>query len=391
MSTQKDAPVGTRRAYAFRPPKAELPQPDTSFILKDVADEVTQFTQSTDSLSPVKIINVKPVASYSWIEARTPTIAVPGSPRVWFTGPHRVPADTGTVFVDQNAFYMRQMSPLVPIFAAINDMHPSFDYKQFDFITDRNNLRKLLRWATGVSDERDFRIDIDVAGSTCFRGYGHEYEKAATRTTRGCEKATGHHRMISIDVGGLKVLLRFTIEAYTSSVSDANDEDDLLEAFSGLGIGGASASTTLGIKSPPLSTALGVTITHTSPRKVVPQASLIEMKTRAARRELDWAEVYPQLYLSQTAFLYIAKHDRGNFNTLEKVELGAESMLPHTRRAEQGVAKLKVVLQDILDAVKKEDMGVGMSLVGKNGKLILYRRHEGAGKALGKDIMNKFK
>jgi hypothetical protein len=31
-----------------------------------------------------------------------------------------------------------------------------------------------------------------------FRGYGHEYEKAATRTTRGCEKATGHHRMISI-------------------------------------------------------------------------------------------------------------------------------------------------------------------------------------------------
>ncbi|OAX36391.1 hypothetical protein K503DRAFT_721461 [Rhizopogon vinicolor AM-OR11-026] len=406
MSTLKDAPVGTRRAYAFRPPKAELPQPDTSFILKDVADEVTQFTQSTDSLSPVKIINVKPIASYSWIEARTPTIAVPGSPRVWFTGPHRVPADTGMVFVDQNAFYMRQMSPLVPIFAAINDMHPSFDYKQFDFITDRNNLRKLLRWATGVSDERDFRIDIDVAGSTClftrvegqnteivqgFRGYGHEYEKAATRTTRGCEKATGHHRMISIDVGGLKVLLRFTIEAYTFSVSDANDEDDLLEAFSGLGIGGASASTTPGTKSPPLSTALGVTIIHTSPRKVVPQASLIEMKTRAVRRELDWAEVYPQLYLSQTAFLYIAKHDRGNFNTLEKVELGAESMLPHTRSAEQGVAKLKVVLQDILDAVKKEDVGVGMSLVGKNGKLILYRRHEGAGKALETDIMNKFK
>jgi len=105
------------------------------------------------------------------------------------------------------------MSPLVPLFAAIDDMSPSFDYKQFDFITDRNNLRKLLRWATGVSDEKDFRIDVDVAGSTClftrvegqctetaqgFRGYGHEYEKAATRPARGCEKATGHHRMISI-------------------------------------------------------------------------------------------------------------------------------------------------------------------------------------------------
>jgi hypothetical protein len=189
----------------------------------------------------------------------------------------------------------------------------------------------------------------------------------------------------------LKVLLRFTIEACTSSVKDTDDEDDLLEAFSGLGIGGASASTTPGTKAPPVSTVPGVTITHTSPRKVVPQASLIEMKTRAARRELDWAEVYPQLYLSQTAFLYIAKHERGSFNTLEKVELGAENMLPHTRRTEQGVAKLKVVLQDILDAVKMEDVGVCMSLVGKNGELVLYKRKEGTGKALGQEITNKFK
>jgi len=197
--------------------------------------------------------------------------------------------------------------------------------------------------------------------------------------------------IIRQDIGGLKVLLRFTIEACTSSVNDTNDDDDLLEAFSSLGIGGDSPSITLGTKKPPVSTVPGVTITHTSPRKLVPQASLIEMKTRAAHRELDWAEVYPQLYLSQTAFMYIAKHERGNFNTLEKVELGAENMLLHTRRAEQGVAKLKVVLQDILDAVKKEDAGVGMSLVGKSGKLVLYKRREGTGKALGKEITNKFK
>lgn len=108
---------------------------------------------------------------------------------------------------------MRKMSPLIPLFAAIDDMNPSFNLKQFDFVTDRNNLRKLLRWASGSSDEKDFRIDIDVAGTTClftrleaqntdtvqgFMGYSHEYEKAATRVTRGCERATGHHRMISI-------------------------------------------------------------------------------------------------------------------------------------------------------------------------------------------------
>ncbi|KAG1745762.1 hypothetical protein EDB19DRAFT_1927161 [Suillus lakei] len=391
MSTLRNAPAGTRRAYPFRPPRVtESSQSDSSFILKDLADKVAKFKRSTDYLSPVDITNMKPIASYSWIEAATPTIAVPGSPRVWFTGPHRVPADSGTRFVDQNAFYMRKLSPLIPLFAAIDDMDPSFDYNQFDFITDRNNLRKLLRWASGSSDEKDFRIDVDMAGSTClftrleaqntdtvqgFMGYGHEYEKAATRVTRGCERATGHHRMISIDIGELKILLRFTIEACTSSTNDTNDEDDLLAAFSGPG----SRDT----KKPQVTvpTVRGVSITQTTPRKVVPQASLIELKTRAAHRELDWAEVYPQLYLSQTAFLYIAKHERGNFNTLEKIELGSESMRIHARRAEQG---------DILDAAKKEDEGVGLSLVAKDSKLALYKRQEGTGKGPGKDITAKF-
>lgn len=408
MSTLQNAPAGTRRAHPFRPSRlTESSQPDTSFILRDLADKVAKFKRSTDTLSPVEITNVKPVASYSWIEAATPTIAVPGSPRVWFTGPQRVPADSGTRFVDQNAFYMRKMSPLIPLFAAIDDMDPSFDYKQFDFITDRNNLRKLLRWASASSDEKDFRIDVDVAGSTClftrleaqntdtvqgFMGYGHEYGKAATRVTRGCERATGHHRMISIDIGELKFLLRFTIEACTSPTNDTNDEDDLLAAFSGLGIGGASASSSRDTKKPQATVppVRGVSITQTIPRKVVPQASLIELKTRAARREIDWAEIYPQVYLSQTAFLYIAKHERGNFNTLEKVELGSESMQIHARRAEQGIAKLKLVLQDILDAAKKEDVGVGLSLVAKDGKLALYKRREGTGKWPGKDITDKF-
>ncbi|KIK40481.1 hypothetical protein CY34DRAFT_267930 [Suillus luteus UH-Slu-Lm8-n1] len=76
--------------------------------------------------------------------------------------------------------------------------------------------------------------------------------------------------------------------------------------------------------------------------------------------------------------------------TLEKVELGSESMQTHARRTDQGVAKLKLVLQDILDAAKKEDVGVGLSLVVKDGKLALYKRHEGTGKALGKDITAKF-
>lgn len=78
--------------------------------------------------------------------------------------------------------------------------------------------------------------------------------------------------------------------------------------------------------------------------------------------------------------MYIAKHDRGSVNTLGRVSLGAENILPHTRCAEQGIAKL-VVLQDVLDALKKEDVGVGMSLVWNDGKLGLEKQ----------DITNIFK
>lgn len=64
----------------------------------------------------------------------------------------------------------------------------------------------------GSTDE--FRIDVEHYGPksvlftrwepkdkeivTEFRGFGHEYEKAATKEVKGCEGATGHHRIISI-------------------------------------------------------------------------------------------------------------------------------------------------------------------------------------------------
>jgi hypothetical protein len=135
-----------------------------------------------------------------------------GSPGIWSTvQPRRVPQDSGLVYIDQNSYRVGSVaSPLTPIFAAIDDLG-GYDLKRLDLISDRNNLRKLLRWATGVAAGNDFRIDVDLAGQTClftrceekdaevvegFKGYGHEYEKAATRLPAGCEKATGHHRIV---------------------------------------------------------------------------------------------------------------------------------------------------------------------------------------------------
>lgn len=188
------------------------------------------------------------------------------------------------------------------------------------------------------------------------------------------------------EFGGLRVLLRCTIDACTESESE---DDDFLASFSAMNIGSKTGTP----KSQPDSTCtnrLGMKVKLTSPRSVIPQSHVIEIKTRASHRELDWKEVYPQLYLSQTPYLYLAKHAKGTFGPVEKVDLNGETMAPRAREAEDAMGKLEVLLGSILKAVRKQGKGVPLSLVYHKGKLQLYKRHEGSGKRIEAEISRKF-
>ena len=180
----------------------------------------------------IRLRHVKPVASYSWIDAPVPTIVVPGkskyayrhipyiyrsqkgSPWIWAderAPVEQVPLDDGVQYIHHNALKMGNHSPMLPLFAAIDALHDNFAYKEFDLITDRNGLRKLLRYIDNADIEDNFRIDIDLVGKTCLFtrqeenttavgqhvGYGHEYLKAVTRVPVGCEKMLDHNRIIT--------------------------------------------------------------------------------------------------------------------------------------------------------------------------------------------------
>jgi hypothetical protein len=308
-------------------------------------------------------------------------------------------------------------SPLAPIFAAIDDLG-GYDFSKLDFVSDRNSLRKLYRWSTGVAE--DFRIDVELAGQTClftrreekdsetivgFRGFGRQYEKAATRAAPGCERATSHHRIITIvsnkvhhprlnfliviksfiqNFGGLKVLLRFEVDACTGET----DADDLASAFSSLGISSTTAATATEIAQP--HAIPGVTVIRSNPRTLVAQSSLIELKTRVAHKPLDWADTYPQLYLSQTPHLYLAKHSRGSFTSAEKFNLAGSTLVSYAKQAEEGMGKLKAMLGEVLAEVKEAGSGVGLCLICVGGQLALYKRKEGTGKSVGKEILSRF-
>lgn len=121
------------------------------------------------------------------------------------------------MFVDQNGHRMPK-APLVPLIAAVNKRiednfdAPSFDWSRVDFVTDRNGLRKLLRWVRKESKLNDFRMDLELAGEKTVlvnrweartkemfngRTYGFNFEKASTEPAAGCQKGTGHHRIVT--------------------------------------------------------------------------------------------------------------------------------------------------------------------------------------------------
>ncbi|KAG6380393.1 hypothetical protein JVT61DRAFT_8511 [Boletus reticuloceps] len=407
--------------YRSRQPGAR--SSNTPFVLKDLEKRVaTLSVDSTGFASElVRLRHVRLVASYSWIDAPVPTIVVPGSPWIWADERppvKQVPLDAGIQYIHHDASKMGNHSPMLPFFAAIDAMNDDFAYADLDLVTDRNSLRKLLRYIDNACTEDDFRIDVDLVGKTCLftrqeeaatlvgqqTGYGNEYLKAATRAPVGCDKMVDHRRIItyvsrdrglckmsvtvhcSLEIWEFEHLLGFAADACTETKHD--DDDDLLASFSSLSLGG-NADKPSKLNEP--GSAAGFDIQFTSSRSVVPQANLIEVKTRSIYREPNWKEIYPQLYLSQTAWLYTAKHNRGVFEPVEKISLTGEEMRPYAEMMEGSLGKLKNLLKMILKAVRKQEEGVPLSLVRQGGTLSLWRRKKGSGKPLGEEIRPKFK
>lgn len=122
---------------------------------------------------------------------------------------------------------MNGASCLLPIFRAVDivaeeNADTSLDWSTVDFVTDRNGLRKLMRWLQFTGDKegyaenatlKDFRIDLQLGGEKTVlmhrwekrtrelanpprSGCGINFERESTRPAEGCERSTGHHRII---------------------------------------------------------------------------------------------------------------------------------------------------------------------------------------------------
>ena len=351
------------------------------------------------------IADVKHLSSYNWIEAPTPTIAVPGSPSLWSPpkNPRKVNKDSGLIYIAQNAA-RHPDSPLEPLFRALFIAKPSFDIRSTDVVTDRNNIRKLLWFVNPVQGGRKnepFTINIEVAGDTAVFcraetatveyigpgkhiGFGHEFEKAYT--TNQISGSTGHHRIVSYSLSDLKFIVRHETDGYvevgagTSSSRSAESGNDSLASM--LGSLSLSPST-----STPSTTPQGSKLTLRQEGKITPLESTLEIKTRSARNQLDIEEVIPQLWASQTSKFVLAYHQNGFFPTPNVQDVKTQ-IKRWEERNEADLRKLAALINKIRDVVKEGGGKAVLRYVVEGDKLVIEK--DDGKKMLPKDLYSKW-
>jgi hypothetical protein len=261
---------------------------------------------------------------------------------------------------------------LLALFAAVAESTPDFAWPTVDFVIGRGDLRSLLRWVDNEPNLLDFRVDLRALGAqtlVCTKykahdgmqalpgSFGFSYEEAQTAEAPGCADTRGanHDRVITYVFGGLRLVVRFEVDACVAHPEPATGETEAA-ATQQDGRLGALAFRRAG--------------------RLVPQADLVELKTRSelTAPRFSGADAYRELVFMQAPRLVIAVHKRGTFTKIRNLRLGdpaplqaANVVQPALRR----LAALLVLIQRIVVAARGER---ALSLVCRQGQLELFER-----------------
>ncbi|KAL5339453.1 hypothetical protein BJX70DRAFT_387886 [Aspergillus crustosus] len=333
----------------------------------------------------VSITGVKRLSSYNWIEAAasTPTIA----------------RDSGLVYIAQNAARHPQ-SPLEPLFRALYVADPSFDLASVALVSDRNNIRKLLSFVNPTLAKGGleyFTIEVEIAGDSYFgeisphefKGYGHEFEEAYT--TEQVDDSTGHHWIISYQLGGLKPVVRYETDGFivmppkvspasTRPPTSTQEHGDISRLLDSLSLSSA--------KKQSFAASDKSILRIMEEGQVIPIESTLEIKTRTFKKMITVDEVLPQMWTSQTPNLVHAYHRNGVFERPE-VENVTEEMKSWEKDHQMDLAKLATLLKDIISAVKASDGSAIIKYDDLQDKLVIWKA-KGEKKMLPEDIYSNF-
>ena len=128
--------------------------------------------QLTSSLgtSLMSLANFKSVGSYNWSTSDSlpnrPVVIIPGAGDRLnnVLEPMQLIKNERLQIADENRHHQPDY-PLEALFRAVQICSPQFDFSAVQFVTDRNNLRKMLNYVEGKSLDESFRIDFQRVGN----------------------------------------------------------------------------------------------------------------------------------------------------------------------------------------------------------------------------------
>jgi hypothetical protein len=180
-------------------------------------------------------------------------------------------------------------------------------------------------------------------------------------------------------LGDLRFLMGHKVEACADErrAARSEDVDSLISSFGGIRIadrGGRPPATSSA------STSTSTTsVTFTDGEVPVQRTAdafkdykFVEIKTMAQRKAVDWKIFYPQLYLSQTKEVLVARHARGQFVSIEKHQLNDAALRQQLQHTEQTLGRLLEFMRRLFVALKASGSGP-WALVCTNGTLKLHK------------------
>jgi hypothetical protein len=298
---------------------------------------------------------------YNWSDnERSNTIYVPGGPPRWTPQslPHTLKPDSGFNYKDYN-YVRKPRDPYSPMFEALNVMKPDMCFNDVDVIADRNNLRVLLEFVSGVRNG-PFRLDLFVTLDTLMlvrngdkmwmqsgkggAGYGGNFEMAFTRPGEGLEDATSHYRAIRYPMGSLNVVCRFEADAYCDEAPDELTAEEVAVVSGGIA------------RVPAFNYAAPISILQKG--HVIPSAQMAELKTTAYKPE-DYGTVkcMDQLWFGRTKHLITGRY-QPKTGVMEAGKVKVEDATPKItnwqENKQENLRKLVALLKQLRDLVKQE-------------------------------------
>ncbi|KAF2189156.1 hypothetical protein K469DRAFT_683604 [Zopfia rhizophila CBS 207.26] len=371
------APRGGRGALGHSWGKRK-PQnvPDTS--LHPLGKLLTTFNNSHldmvvgSSSDVASIANCKYVASYNWLNERTPTIIVPGKPPLWtpLKEPQRLKEDKGEYFRDPNAARFPRY-PTEPAVQAILKSDTDFPTLSIDIFACGSTMGNLLRFVRFI--DKPFRFHVEVVGNTVFfvrkenapkelipdvRGFGHSFPESYTTWERDVGGSETHQRLVEYVFAGLKCLIRFGCDGYHGNLASrsvtgnpapdmASDPVDLIEALEATLVG-----ETLSDPDNSLNVRTGGT--------QVPQQSIFDLKTRSGRfgSEIDMEDIIPLLWIRQIPNFIVAYHDGAGLFQDIKVKDVQKDVRDWETENQTALKRLEVLLHKIIEFAKADGEGL---------------------------------